>query len=173
MFLLRFVFRLLKVMNSETAPRSVGAAFALGAMLGLFPLGTLQAWVTIAVVLFLRVNITATIATFLVVRAAAPLYRDALHGLGTSLLENESLEGLWRSLTNHPATSLMDLGHTVTLGGTLTGLVLFVPVWMLGSLAVRAYRHKLEDRIVNSGPVRYLRSLKIVSLYRTLTSPFG
>ncbi len=173
MFVLKFFFRLLKVMNSETSPASLAAAFALGALLGVLPLATLQAVLVLCVILFFRVNLTATLATLLLARATAPLYREQLHDIGYALLENPAREEFWRTLTNHSVLSFANLGHTVTLGATLVGFLAVLPLWALGFYVVRGYRNHLESRIVNSGPFRYLRGLKIVTLYRTFSRAFG
>ncbi len=173
MFLARFLFKLVNVMNSETSPRSLAAAFGLGIFIGLVPLATLQAALCIAIVLFLRVNISLALGATIFARLVSGGFADSFHQLGMELLEREDLYDFWSTVTNHAVLSYASLNNSVALGRTVVALVLLVPAWLTGFLLVRFYRNRVEDWLMQSRLVTFLKSLRIYSLYRTVTSPFG
>ena len=173
LFVLRSVFKLFKVMNSETAAESLAAALALGTFLGFVPLFSLQGVVVVLAVLFLRVNVTLALATMLATTLLAGVLEPTLHGIGIALLEREGWIGLWTAVDGSAVLSAMRLTNSVTLGGTLVGAAALVPVGLAGLAFVRFYRDRVEGWILRSRLFTFLKSLRIYSLYRTLTSPFA
>lgn len=174
MLLLRFLFKLVNVMNSETSARSLAAAVGLGFFLGLVPLLSLQGGVVLAIVLFLRVNLSLALASTLFGKLLlGPLLENTFHELGVSLLEREDLYDTWSSLANHSLLSYALLNNSVALGSTVVALAALVPVWFVGSLLVGFYRSRIEQRLMQSKVVTTFKSLKIYNLYRTVTSPFN
>lgn len=173
MILLKLFLKAIKVLNSETAANSLAVAFALGLFVGLTPLFSLQAIAVLLCVLFLRVNLTAWLASLIVGKLLAQLLAGPFDALGGRLLEDESLRGLWTMLSHDSLLSYLRVTDSIALGGTLVGLAGLVPAFLLGRLGVIVYRSKLEGKLANSALGRSLGGLKIVTLYRKLTSPFA
>ena len=173
MFLLRTLFKLFKVMNSETAAESLAAALALGAFLGFVPLASLQGVLVLLVVLFLRVNVTLALVTMAVTTLLAGALETTLHGLGVALLEREGLRGLWSAVDANALLGATRLTNSVVLGGTLVGLAALPVVGLLGLAFVRLYRDRVEGWVLRSRALTFLRGLRIVQLYRSVTQPLG
>lgn len=173
MLLLRTLFKLFKVMNSETAAESLAAALALGVFLGLVPLLSLQAGIALLVILFLRVNVTLALVTALATGVLFEALEPSLHGLGVALLDHGGLQGWWALVDGHALLGTMHLTNSVALGGTVVGLIALPLVGSLGLYLVRAYRHRVEGWVQRSRGMAFLKSLRIVQLYRSVTQPFG
>lgn len=173
MLLLRLLFKAIRVLGSETSASSLAAAFALGLFTGLVPWISLQAALVLACVLLLRVNLTAWLVSTLLGKLLAAALVGPLDALGARLLEDEGLRSLWTSLTHDPVLGFLSVGDSVALGGTLVGLASLVPAFLLGRLAVRAYRSHVEGRLAASPLGRALGGLRVVSLYQKLTRPFA
>ncbi len=172
MLLLKYLVKLVKVLNSETSAAALGLALSLGMFLGLVPLLTLQGLLALAAVLFLRVNLASAFLTLAVFKLAGLALRGAFDALGTSLLENTSLTGLWTFFYNAPVLSFMGTNHTVTLGATITALLLLAPVFLVSRALILAYRGRFSEWWTRLTIVNAFRGTKVYRLYLWLDSPF-
>ncbi|MHC5037274.1 MAG: TIGR03546 family protein [Planctomycetota bacterium] len=171
MIVLKFLFKLIKVMNSETSTRALALAFTLGMFLGLVPWLTLQWGAVLLLVLFFRVNLTSTLVTFLIFRLIAIPLQGPLDAAGCALLQHESLTGLWTFLYNTPVLDALRSNHAVVLGATCLALLLLAPVFFLSRFVVGRYRKHVLKWILRSRVVTFFKGLRIYQLYRRITSP--
>jgi uncharacterized protein (TIGR03546 family) len=173
MAVLKLLFNLVKVLNSETSAAAIAAALAIGMGMGLIPILSLQ-WALLALVLlFFRVNLTVALVAFGLCKLAAIGLNGPLDALGTSLLENEGLRGLWTAFFHTPALWLFQTHNSVVLGSTVAALALAGPVFLLADFLVRLYRQNLEERLATSRVAMAFNALRIVQLYRRFVSPLG
>ncbi len=172
MLVLRFLVKLVRLLNSETSANSIALAFALGMFLGLVPLLTLQGIAVLMVVLFFRVNLTAALFTLALFKLAGLALRGPFDALGCSLLEKPSLLGLHTWLYNSPL-SACSLNHSITLAATVTGLLLVAPVFFISRALINAYRTTINERMAQLGIVNAFRGSRIYKLYEWLDSPYG
>jgi uncharacterized protein (TIGR03546 family) len=168
---LRFIVRFVKLLNSETSSTALGLAFALGLFLGFVPFATLQAFAALAVVLFVRVNVTAAFVTFGAAKLLALALGPTFDRLGVSLLESEALAGLWTLLYDSPLY-FCRLHHSVTLGGTVAGLVLFVPVFLASRFLVDLYRKRVDEGLAQSRILTLWRGSRLYRIYTWIDSPY-
>lgn len=173
MIVFKLLVKFVKVLNSETAAASLAAAAVIGMILGLIPILSLLPMVAIVVLLFFRVNIAAALLGMAVFKLASLALGGFFHAVGAGLLEKESLFGFWTWMTNAPLLSLMDTNHSVTLGATLTALVLALPVFLGSRWLVGQYRDKFNEWFSQLGVVTALRGSKLYRLYQWIDSPFG
>jgi len=171
MIVLKVLFKFVRLLNSETSATALALAFALGAFLGFVPVLTLQAWVVLAVVLFFRVNITATLFTWGGCKLLSLVLKGAFDGIGVALLESGGLRGLWTFLYNSPLY-LCGTHHSTTLGGTVVGLALFLPVLLSAKAAVNFYRGRFNEWWSQFGLANAMRASKLYRLYAWIDSPF-
>lgn len=173
MIVLKFLFKFVKLLNSETSTRSLAFAFALGMALGLVPFLSPQGAGLLCVVLFLRVNLTTTLVSFGIFRLLALAFTGALDAAGTGLLASEGLRGLWAGLDGAGLLAAFSLNHSVSLTGTLAAGLLFAPAFFGFRAFVRFYRVRLRERVAKSRALAFFKGLKIVRLYRLVTTPLG
>jgi len=173
MIVLKFLFKFINLMNSETSSNSLAVALALGAALGLVPFLTLQGFVLLAFVLFFRVNLTATLASFLAFWLVHVALAGPFDSLGASLLAGGGLRGLWTFVDNNPVLYLAGLTHSITLASTLAAVVL-LPVAFLGfRFLIKRYREFVLEWVARSRLVTFIKGFKAYRLYRLMLKPLG
>jgi uncharacterized protein (TIGR03546 family) len=114
MFWLKLVSNFIKILREGQTPTQVAGGFALGSILGLSPMLTLQGLIVWLVILVLDVNLSAATLALLVFSLIAFIFDSLFHHLGYYLLVNiEGLKGVWTTLYNAPIAPLTRFNNTV------------------------------------------------------------
>jgi uncharacterized protein (TIGR03546 family) len=171
MAVLKLVFNLVRVLNSETSAAAIGAALALGFALGLIPVLSLQWGLLLLVLLFFRVNLTVALASFGLFKLASIGLNGPIDALGVSLLEAEGLRPVWSAFFQSPLLWLFQTHNSVVLGSTAAALALGIPVFAAATFLVRQYRRGVEDWLSNSRVAAAFNGLRVVQFYRRVVSP--
>lgn len=148
MFWLQIIKNFIKILSAGQAPAQIAGGFALGAMIGISPIFTLQGLVLWLVVFILNVNLSAAVLSFTLFTLVAYIFDPLFHALGYYLLvDAHSLRGLWTTLYNAPIAPLTRFNNTVLLGSFLSGFVLFLPVYFGMKRFVVAYRSHVGVKV--------------------------
>ncbi len=148
MFILKIVRDFIKILREGQTPAQVAGGFALGSILGLSPVLTLQGLVVWFIVLLLNVNLSAALLALTLFSLGAYLLDPLFHWFGYQLLVNiDGLRGVWTTLYNAPIAPLTRFNNTVVLGSFVSALILFVPVYVGMKRFVVAYRSTVGARI--------------------------
>lgn len=141
MLWLHLVKNFIQILRSGQTPAQIAGGFALGALVGLMPILTLQGLLLWLVIFVLNVNLTAVFLSATIFTLVAYLFDPVFHALGYFLLVDvHSFHGLWTSLYNAPIAPLTRFNNTVALGSFLSGVVLFLPIYLGMQRFVVAYR---------------------------------
>jgi uncharacterized protein (TIGR03546 family) len=154
---LRVVRDLLGALQGGTDPRHLAAGIALGAMLGLVPKGNLLAASFFLLFFFLRVDKGLAFLTAAAFTPFAYAIDPLAHKLGLALLTAPALKGLWTALYDLPIVPLTRFNNSVVLGNLTLGLLLFVPLYLLG-LRLAGWYNKVARPWVDKTP--FMRALK-------------
>jgi uncharacterized protein (TIGR03546 family) len=169
---LNILARILKVLNSETAPAQIAAAVILALFMGLSPLGSPHNLFFLLMVLVLRVNLSLFIVSFGIFSGIAWLMDPWAHSLGLALLQAEALQGLWTAMYNNDFWRFLGFNNTLTLGSTVAALVLSVPLFFAVIWAVRNYREHVLEYVRRSRIMTALKGNKwgqrFYSIYSSL-----
>ena len=173
MFWLKLVRDFLKVLRAGQTPRQIAGGFALGSIVGLSPMFTLQGLAIWLVILILNVNLSAALLSFTVFSLVAYLADPLFHWLGYQLLVNaDQLKGVWTSLYNAPIAPLTRFYNTVVMGSFASALVLTVPVYFGMKQFVLAYRANIGARIEQWKVYQVISKSAIVRWYNRIKN-FG
>lgn len=93
MFWLKLVSNFIKILREGQTPAQVAGGFALGSILGLSPMLTLQGLLVWLVILVLDVNLSAATLSLLMFSLIAFIFDPVFHHLGYFLLVD--VEGLF------------------------------------------------------------------------------
>jgi uncharacterized protein (TIGR03546 family) len=169
MFWLTLVRDFVKILRAGQAPWQVAGGFALGTILGLSPMLTLQGIVIWLVILVLNVNLTATLLGITFCTLVAYLLDPFFHWLGYQILVNvDFLRGFWTSLYNAPLAPLTRFNNTVVMGSLAFALAAFVPIfWGMRRLLI-AYRTHLGSRVEKWKVYQVLKRSALVRWYETI-----
>jgi uncharacterized protein (TIGR03546 family) len=170
MFWLHLLKNFIQILRSGQTPAQIAGGFALGAMVGLMPVLTLQGVLLWLFIFILNVNLTAVFLSATLFTLISFVFDPAFHAFGYYLLvEVSSLRGLWTSLYNAPIAPLTRFNNTVALGSLVSSVVLFLPIYLGMSRFVVAYRThigasverwKVYQVISKSAPVRWYEKIR-------------
>ena len=148
MFWLKLVSNFIKIMREGQTPVQVAGGFALGSILGLSPMFTLQGLLVWLVILVLDVNLSATTLSLLVFSLIAFIFDPVFHHLGYFLLVDvEGLKVVWTTLYNAPIAPLTRFNNTVVMGSFVCAVILFPLVYFGMKKFVVVYRTTVGARI--------------------------
>ena len=174
MLILKFLSKLINILNSAASPRQIAGGFILGMMIGITPFWSLLNWLLLLVLIVINVNITAGILGFMIFQVLSVVANPLFHHLGHWLLVDQSaLQGFWSFITNLPLLPFFRLNNTSNLGSLVYGLLLILPVYWSMKAAVSIYRSKYADKIAQWKVVRWLKGFKLFGWYRKLRTMGG
>lgn len=158
--MLTIIARLLKVLNSETAPSQIAAAVILALFMGLSPLAAPHNLFLLLLVLVLRVNLSLFLISFALFSGIAWLLDPLTHWLGLLLLQAGALEGLWSTMYNTGFWRFMAFNNTLVLGSIVMATIIAIPLFPVVTFLVRNYREQLRERILRSRIMLILKGNK-------------
>jgi uncharacterized protein (TIGR03546 family) len=171
MFWLKFVVNFVKILRAGQTPAQVAGGFALGSILGLSPMFTLQGMLVWLVILVLDVNISAATFSLGLFALIAFMFDPIFHKLGYLLLVNvDALKGLWTTLYNAPIAPLTRFNNTVVLGSLISALVLFLPIYFGMKQFVVIYRRTLDARLQQWKIYKIIDKSSLVQWYKRIRS---
>lgn len=161
LLIIKFLAKTLSVLNSELSPYHIAAGFAFGAMIGLVPIGGLLPLSLLLIGFILNINIPMMMVSAGIFKLISFLIDPAANRVGFALLaQTRALKHFWTVLYNMPIVPYTRFNNTIVLGSLVIGIVLFVPIYLIGLWAVRTYRRSWRDRILK---------LKIVQIFKAST----
>lgn len=171
MFWLKLLSNLIKVLRAGESPRLIAAGFALGAVVGLGPVLTLQSVLLLLAAVVTKVNLGAAFAAMFVFSFVAYLGDPWFHALGYYLLTDvPALTGLWTALYNLPIVPFTRFNNTVVIGSLVTALVLAGPIFLLVKRGIELYRARWEAKVLRWPVVRYVQGLTIYEWFVRISS---
>ena len=164
--MLSFIAKIFIALNSNSRPSELASGIAFGFWLALIPGGNLL-WTALFILAFLlKHNLAALLLSMGLFRLVTPLSDALLDRLGALVLENPGLQVFFTELYNTPLVPYSSFNNTVVMGGFLSGLILWIPVYFLFLQFVKAYRKTIAPRLAES---KFIKSLKKIPLISKLT----
>jgi uncharacterized protein (TIGR03546 family) len=166
MLFVKLLKSLVSALNSEGTPFQVAAGIAMGACLGLTPIGSLHNVVVVLLAMILNLSLAGFSlgwALFVPVGFALDPLFDRI---GHALLGSRSLAPFWTSLTNAPVMPFSNFDNTVVLGSFVFWAVTFVPLLLVWRWAVAKYRATVYERLKKTKFFQALEASQLVHYYR-------
>ena len=169
MFWLKLVANFIKILREGQTPAQVAGGFALGSILGLSPMLTLQGLIVWLVILVLDVNLSAATLSLLIFSLFAFIFDPLFHHLGYYLLVDiEGLKDVWMALYNAPIAPLTRFNNTVVIGSFVSALIFFPLVYIGMKKFVIAYRTTVDARIEKMKIYQVISKSWIVQTYQRI-----
>jgi uncharacterized protein (TIGR03546 family) len=169
MFWLKFIANFIKILREGQTPAQVAGGFALGSIIGLSPMLTLQGVLVWLVILILDVNLSAATLSLLVFSLIAFIFDPIFHRIGYFVLVNiEGLKDIFTSWYNAPIAPLTRFNNTVVMGSFICALILFPLVYFGMKKFVIAYRTTIGKRIEKTKIYRAINKSWIVQTYQRI-----
>ncbi len=174
--LLKWIFNLFKVLNSNKNPGEIAAGFSFGLMLVLIPGGNLLWAVLLVLGFFTRLNLMTAFVFLGLGKIIVPLIDPLLDSFGFYILTLNQLRHVFTELYSIPLVPFTAFNNTVVMGGFVSGVILALPMWFLFRSFVILYRQNVRDKLKKTKFVRHITKLPLagkisgmVKTYRKVT----
>jgi uncharacterized protein (TIGR03546 family) len=174
MFWFNFIKSFIKVLADGQTPKQIAWGFALGSIIGLSPMFTLQGLVIWLIILVLDVNLSAALVAVTCFKIIAYLFDPAFHALGFFILTQiDFLKGFYTFLYNAPLAPLTRFNNTVVMGSFLTAILLLVPIYFGMKYFVIKYRENIHEKMKRWKIYKIIDQSKFINYYRKIRSLGG
>lgn len=148
--LLKQIFALIRLLNSDTGTNQIAAGFACGLILGFAPMVSLQALLVFVCMFLFRIQIGAALVSAFFFAFIAWIADPVSDVLGSAILETEALRPLFTTLYNIPLVPLTRFNNSITMGAGIVSLLLAPLVFLGSKRLISLYRIKVVERFKNS-----------------------
>jgi uncharacterized protein (TIGR03546 family) len=145
-YLLKQIFGLIRLLNSDKGTNQIASGIALGLILGFSPLFSLQSVLVFIILFFFRVQIGAAFIAAFFFSLIAYLLDPVCHFLGAMILERESLRPIFTTLYNMPIVPFTRFYNSIVMGSGLLAILLAPFVYYGSKLLVIKYRATVVAR---------------------------
>jgi uncharacterized protein (TIGR03546 family) len=164
--LLKLFQSLVKTLHSEGTPTQIAAGIALGACLGLTPLMNLHNALIVVALCIVNVSFAAGLLGMALFAPLGFMLDPLFDRLGRWLLVDvPALRPLWSWLDQQPLLAFSNLTNTVVLGSLVGWLLLFIPILIVGRIAVIRYRASLGAWFMKTRVYHALAATRVFDVY--------
>lgn len=171
--LLKQLFGFLKLLNSETGQNQIAAGIAAGFVLGMTPMMSLQTFLVFMVIFFFRVQAGAAFLAAFFFKFAAWLLDPVFHSVGSSILEQDSLQGLFTTMYNIPLLPLTRFNNSIVMGSGVVAIVLSPVVFFVSRMLIIKYRATVVARIKETKAWKAVQATSLYKWYYTYDNLYG
>jgi uncharacterized protein (TIGR03546 family) len=169
MFWLKIVRDFIKILREGQTPHQVAGGFALGSIVGLSPVSTLQGLLVWVIILILDVNLSSAILAFTLFSLVAFLADPLFHWFGFQILvQIPLLQGLWTWMYNAPVAPLTRFNNTVVMGSFVAAIIVALPMYFGFKKFVVAYRASVGSRVARWKVYQIINRSTLVTWYRKI-----
>ena len=162
-FLLKQIFGLLKLLNSETGTNQIAAGITAGFILGMTPSFSLQTIFIWLLILFFRIQIGAALIMAFFFSFIAWLLDPIFHSVGHTVLTMTSLAALFTEFYNMPIIPFTRFNNTLVMGSGVVAFGLSPFIFILSKVLVQKYRKNVVERFKET---KFWKAVKATSLYK-------
>ncbi len=171
--ILKQIFSLIQMLNSETGTNQIASGLALGLALGFSPLFSLQGILILLVMFFFRVQMGAAFLAAFFFKFTAYLLDPVFHKVGEAVLKYEALRPIFTDLYNMPIVPWTRFFNTVIMGSGIVGLLLFVPAFFLFRWLVKTYRATVLARFQQTKFWKFVKATTFYKWYAKYDELYG
>lgn len=161
--LLKQIFGLIKLLNSETGTNQIATGIAAGFILGMTPALSLQSLLVFICLFFFRIQIGAAFISAFFFAFIAFLLDPVFHAAGSFILQMQSLKPLFTTLYNMPIVPYTRFNNSIVMGSGIVALLLSPVIYIGSKILVIKYRKIVVERIKET---KLWKALKATSIYQ-------
>lgn len=159
--LLKPLRQTVRVLVAHDSPRQIAAGVAIGVALGLVPKGNLIAVTLGGVLLGLRVNRSAGLATAAACSWIGLFLDGFFHDVGAGVLAAPGLQSAYAWLYDQPLGPWLAFNNTVVIGSLSVGAYLAYPAYLLTHWVVERYQAPAARALTKYRVARALLGLDV------------
>ena len=163
--ILKQLFGLLKLINSETGTNQIASGIAAGFIMGMSPMLSLQVLLLFILILIFRIQIGAAFASAFFFAFVAWVFDPAFHMIGSYLLERSSLQGLFTIMYNMPLIPFTRFNNSVVLGAGVLAFLLSPIIYFISKKLLIKYRETFVARFKQTKVWKVIKSTALYKWY--------
>ena len=148
--ILKQLFALIKLLNSDTGTNQIAAGFACGLILGFAPMLSLQALLVFVCMFLFRIQIGAALASAFFFALVAWFFDPVSAAVGSAILEAEALRPMFTMMYNMPLVPLTRFYNSITMGAGVVSVLLAPLIFLGGKHLISVYRANVMERFKRS-----------------------
>tara|TARA_R110000868_G_scaffold167130_3_gene401438 strand:+ start:1305 stop:1829 length:525 start_codon:yes stop_codon:yes gene_type:complete len=161
--MLKQLFALLKLLNSDTGENQLAAGIACGLVLGFAPALSLQTLLIFILLFFFRIQMGAAFASSFLFALIAYLFDPFFDVIGQQILEVGALSGIYTTLYNMPIIPFTKFYNSVVMGAGIVSLALFPIVFVISKKMIVKYRDTVVKRFQQT---KFWKAVKATGFYK-------
>lgn len=161
--ILKQIFALLKLLNSDTGENQLAAGIACGLVLGFAPALSLQTILIFILLFFFRIQMGAAFTSAFFFAFIAYIFDPFFDVVGGKILELDALRGIFTTLYNMPIIPFTKFYNSVVMGAGVVSLLLAPIVFIVSRKMVMKYRVVVVARFQQT---KFWKAVKATSLYK-------
>lgn len=161
--LLKQLFNLFKLLNSDKGENQLAAGVACGLILGFAPGFSLQTVLVIVILFFARIQIGAALSCAFFFSVIAWVLDPVFDSVGQVALELEGLKGLYTTMYNLPIVPFTKFYNSVVMGSLIISVIAFPFVFFISKKLIVKYRDTVVKKFQQT---KFFKALKATSFYK-------
>jgi uncharacterized protein (TIGR03546 family) len=158
------IAKLIIALNGNLRKDQIAAGFSWGLLLGLVPMGnSFIVWLALFLVSFLfKHHHASKILVLAILKIISGVIAPLVDTIGWELLHIEKFVPFFTALYNMPFVPLTRFNNTLVAGGLASGIILWLPVFLLIFFLIPLYRIKVVPKIRNSKITAVIKKLPVL-----------
>lgn len=161
--ILKQIFGLLKLLNSDTGENQIAAGVACGLILGFAPALSLQTLLVFILIILFRIQAGAAFASAFFFAMVAYIFDPVFDSVGRSILEMQSLKPTFTTLYNMPIVPFTKFYNSVVMGAGAVAIGMFPIMFVLTKIFVKKYREKVVSKFQET---KFWKAVKATGFYK-------
>jgi uncharacterized protein (TIGR03546 family) len=162
--MLKALAKLILALNGNVSKSQLAAGFAWGVLLGIVPIGNFFWIVLFLVSFFFTHNHGSKIFSMAILKLLSPAIVMGIDAVGWQVLHIEALSPLFTTMFNMPFVPYTKFNNTLVVGGIVSGVVLWLPIFFLFTALIPLYRNNVAPKIRDSKIVRTIAKFPLFAL---------
>jgi uncharacterized protein (TIGR03546 family) len=161
--ILQWFTKVFAALNANSNPAQIAGGVACAFLIALLPGLNLFAVLILIITFFIRINTVMMFIFIPIFQIITPLLDPILNWIRFNVLRQEFLQSVFTRMSEMPIIPLSGFNNTLVAGGLITGIALFVPVFLLFIVLVNSYRKHIRDKIANSRFAKAFSKIPLIS----------
>ena len=161
--ILKQIFGLLKVLNSDTGENQISAGVACGLIMGFSPALSLQTLLVFIIIFLFRVQAGAAFASAFFFAMVAYVFDPVFDNVGQVILEMNSLEPTFKTLYNMPIVPFTKFYNSVVMGAGVVAIAMSPFIFILTKVFVKKYRATVVAKFQET---KFWKAVKATGFYK-------
>lgn len=165
-----YIIKMFRALNANANPAEIAHAFSIGFLLGIMPKNNVLWYLLFIFFLFVRINKGAYFLLMILFSFLAPLFDPLFNSFGYIILEFEPLVPFFSKIIDIPFVGFTRFNNTIVMGSFVAGIILYIPMFILGRLFVSLWRSTIAPKIRQNPVMKAFYKIPFVGKIRSIAA---